>query len=113
VTEEEKQELMSLMYDNPEDADLDEDSPKTPLVNDSGAFGLELAGKFAMIKVDGKSVEVPSSAYMRSLEATVADQTKQILRLTSAVKMLRHAVNGHSGDITEIWREVERKLDMR
>jgi hypothetical protein len=113
MTEEEKEELRSLMYDNLEEPELDGDFPKTPVVNEPAKLGLELAGKFAMIKVDGQSVEVPSSAYVRSLEATVIDQSKQLLRLNSAVKMLRHALNGHSGDINELWREVERKLDMR
>lgn len=101
------------------------------------------ADKYVSFVVDGKTITVPSVAYCSHLEnqirqrdielaelksrVGIVDQTvradssqrnsardgKELLLLKSQMKAVRTVVNRHERDIDDVWRELDRKVNLR
>ena len=103
------------MYNQPDDDEPDEELDIKKVVGLPGVkpFDFELSGKFVTLTVDGRTIDVPSARYVNFLERTITDQARQLLRMNSEIKKQRAALNGLIGDINDVNRELDRKINMR
>lgn len=117
MTPEELSALRSAMYEQPDDIEDETDeavSSTNSTINDIGKpFSIEMAGKYVNMSVDGQKLVVPSVSYVTSLERQVTEQSREILRLKAAVKQMRTLINQHSGELNDVNRELDRKINLR
>lgn len=65
------------------------------------------------IVVDGKPVLVPTMAYVQSVEKKNEEQARAIRRLEAQIKQLRAAVNTHTNEFNDVYKELDRKINLR
>lgn len=115
MTPEERAELLAAMYDTPEDALLpdDEEGVKPSPMQTSKPVDFSASGKYVTFMIDGKSISVPSAAYVESLEKKFAESQREMLQAKSQIKAIRQLVNSHVGEFNDVWRELDRKINLR
>lgn len=114
MTPEERAALHAAMYEQPDEIDepeIDVDAVSKQWT-DKG-FEIEAVGKFVTIQVDGKRITLPSVSYVNGLERIITDQAKEILRLKASNKQIRTLVNQHSGELNDVNKELDKKLNLR
>ena len=114
MTPEELRELRAAMYEQPDDIDEIENNSTASTTNDiEKPFSIEMAGKYVNMAVDGQRLVVPSVSYVTSLERQLTEQSREILRLKASVKQMRALINQHSGELNDVNRELDRKINLR
>lgn len=115
MTPEELSELRAAMYEQPDDIEELETNSIAP--SGSGdvekPFSIEMAGKYVNITVDNQRLAIPSVSYVTSLERQLTEQSREILRLKASVKQMRALINQHSGELNDVNRELDRKINLR
>ena len=110
MTPEERAALHAAMYQP------DEESPPVADANakvPGSDLAIETAGQTTTIRVGVIRYNVPSIAYVTRLENENKEMHRRLLRAESAIKQLRAAVNSHSGDLSNMDRELARKINLR
>ena len=103
--------LPSMYGSNDEDEDENvEQKPKEVPISD---VTMSVADKSVALMIDGKRVVVPSMSYVKALETTNNRQAREINRLTNQLKNVRERSNTLLGEIKDLWKELERKIDRR
>jgi hypothetical protein len=111
VTEDERAAIVTAMYQQSDNDELDEPEHHHEILKKE--FDFEMGGKFVTLTIDGKKVDVPSIHYVHTLERTITSQARQYLRMNSELKRLRAAINGLIGDLNDVNRELARKINLR
>jgi len=118
MTPEERAELLAAMYEQP-DEELDEldVGPVYKTWFDQQEASRQVSfntdGKYVTLAVDGKKVSVASGSYVKNLEERVATQDRLVLQMKAQIKAVRQLVNRHETDMSDVWRELDRKINLR
>jgi len=122
---------MAAMYEEPDDVEptaigdledfsLDDGPEPAPLTKawvdrqaQRGRVQFETDGRFVTLTVDGRKVLVPTASYVKKLEEKIATHDRDMLRIKAMLKAMRTLVNRHEGDINDVWRELDRKMNLR
>jgi len=113
MTPEELRELRAAMYEQPDDIEELETNSTMPSGDVEKPFSIEMAGKYVNITVDSQRLAIPSVSYVTSLERQLTEQSREILRLKASVKQMRALINQHSGELNDVNRELDRKINLR
>jgi hypothetical protein len=132
LTPEEKAALLAMMYEQPDETentedgldilkrvrpDVDYDDPNPPPLarplTEPPGVRFETDGRYVTLTVDGKKVSVASGTYCKSLEKRIEQQDRLFLQMKSQVKAMRQLVNQHVGELSDVWRELDRKINLR
>jgi putative cell wall-binding protein len=96
------------MYGHSED-DLEPVVDTTQSISDQ--LTATMTATTATLTVNGKSVIVPTMAYVKALENMVEEQARALRALKTQVSQQRHAINTHTQDINGLGRDLDRKAD--
>lgn len=66
------------------------------------------AGRSAVIRIEGKEVEVPTLAYVRKLERAIEDSQRTISRMESTLRDAARLVNRQAQEIASLRSEISR-----
>lgn len=112
------------MYEADDEPEESEGAPLTELETDGvepltkpwadqQRIGFETDGRYIVLSVDGKKVSAASGAYAKKLEERIEAFDREFLRIKSQMKAMRALVNRHEGDMNDVWRELDRKINQR
>lgn len=107
-----------LMYGNTEEDEEDDDgvfvpSPLKKPFDDSGVSVITTHPRFNMVKIGKTTYNFPNVQYMEALEKRVITQEREILKLSNKNKLLADKSNQLVGEINDIWKELDKKINRR
>lgn len=106
---------LATMYGNADD-DTDEETVPSPLkkINDEkGMTIITSHPRFNMVKIGDVTYNFPNAKYMEALEKRVIDQDREILRMSNKNKVMQGKLNQIVGEINDLWKEVDKKINSR
>lgn len=84
------------------------------------SFGVDGNARMATIRVGDKSVQVPTLAYVTSLENIIRAQSRelkkherQFARISAALRNQRMTSNQQNNELNTVWQELDSKIDRR
>lgn len=107
---------LAVMYsDGIEDEDGDGDLPSvpTPLKKAGDVSITTTHPKFNMVLINGVTYNFPNVKYMEALEKRVLNQDREILKLSNKNKVMHDKINQVVGEINDIWKELDKKINRR
>lgn len=103
----ERAELIAAMYADP-DGDGEEDlSPER-----SGADRIDPGIRAVEVTVSGRTVKLPSLAYVALLESQIAEQRRSIRRLEGTIGALRKVMSRVIGEVATTKRDLDGKMPL-